>query len=191
MNNIQGFFQRIVQLTPGEWELFLSKFKTKEYKENEDVIPAGENCNKIVFIDKGTLAMVYDKDGREFIREFIFENDVASVYESYLNGRPARYSLRTVTKARVHSLTKNDIIFLTEQIPALAGISLTIIEQIYLNISRRFESFLLDSAEERYINLLEKRPTLMQDLPQYMVASYLGITDVALSRIRARIAKKS
>lgn len=190
MNIIKGFFQRIVELSPEEWDLFLSKFQKKEFKEKEEIISVGEVCNKVVFIESGILTMVYSKDGREFIREFIFDNDVASVYESYLNGKPSRYSLRAVRQSKVYILHKADITQLTIKIPALSRISLTVTEQVYLNISRRFESMLTESAEERYLNLLEKRPTLMQDLPQYMVASYLGITDVALSRIRARVVKR-
>lgn len=65
-----------------------------------------------------------------------------------------------------------------------------IAENLFLIVSEKYESFLLESAEERYLNLIKNRPKVIQNIPQYMIASYLGITPEGLSRIRKRLARR-
>ena len=69
-------------------------------------------------------------------------------------------------------------------------LSNNIVQELYLDVSEKYESFLIKSAEERYLELINNRPSLSQKIPQYMLASYIGVTPEGLSRIKKRISKK-
>jgi CRP-like cAMP-binding protein len=75
---------------------------------------------------------------------------------------------------------------LYKTLPKIKELSRTIVENLYMEVSEKYESFFLKSPEERYLELLNKRPKFFQRVPQYMIASYLGMTPEGLSRIRKR-----
>ena len=75
---------------------------------------------------------------------------------------------------------------LYKTLPQVQILSRTIAESLYMEVSEKYESFFLKSPEERYLELINKRPNFLQRVPQYMIASYLGMTPEGLSRIRKR-----
>jgi hypothetical protein len=75
----------------------------------------------------------------------------------------------------------------SQMIPQLKMIAAKLTESAYLNVTSRMESLITLSAEQRYLELIKRRPNLLAEIPLYLIASYLGITDVALSRIRKKI----
>ena len=75
---------------------------------------------------------------------------------------------------------------LYEKLPKVQLLSRKIVENLYMEVSGKYESFFLNSPEERYLELINKRPNFIQRVPQYMIASYLGMTPEGLSRIRKR-----
>jgi CRP-like cAMP-binding protein len=76
-----------------------------------------------------------------------------------------------------------------EKFPKIKELSRNTVESLYIEVSEKYESFFLKTAEERYLELISTGPKFIQRIPQYMIASYLGITPEALSRIRKRLAK--
>jgi CRP-like cAMP-binding protein len=84
-------------------------------------------------------------------------------------------------------LHKDDISFLYETLPKFYELSNSILQDLYLDVSKKYESFLIDSAQDRYLELIKSRPMLIKKIPQYMIASYIGVTPEALSRIKKRI----
>ena len=163
---------------------------SKQKKAGEYLVNQDEICNKLFFLKKGITKMIYEKDNKTFIKDFVFENNFVSVYESFINRKPARYSLKAVTDCEYDVIQYQDLQKAYNEVPALKELQLIMTEHIYLNVSNRLESLITLSAEERYLELIKIRPNLVNEIPQFMLASYLGITDVALSRIRGRIAKK-
>ena len=75
---------------------------------------------------------------------------------------------------------------LYEKLPKIQVLSRKIVENLYMEVSEKYESFFLKSPEERYLELMNTRPKFIQRVPQYMIASYLGMTPEGLSRIRKR-----
>ena len=89
------------------------------------------------------------------------------------------------------TLIHRDALFRSyKKLPKVQELSRNIVENLYIEVSEKYESFFLKTAEERYLELINSRPTIIQRIPQYMIASYLGITPEGLSRIRKRLAKK-
>lgn len=168
---------------------FESRFVAKSAKSGEYIIEEGEVCRKILFLQKGCIAMIYERDHKSFIKDFIFKNDFASVYESVLSKAPARYSLKAVNDCQFQSISLNALEKAYQEIPILKTVAAKLTESAYLNVTKRLESLITLSAEQRYLDLLEQRSNLLSEVPLYLIASYLGITDVALSRIRRKVSR--
>lgn len=164
-----------------------SIFTFKEAEPGQYVIKEGEVCRKLLFLSEGCMSMVYERDNKSFIKDFIFENSFASVYESFITSEPARYALKAITHCKFESISIHDLEKTYQSIPQLKVLANSQTEAAYLNITRRMESLITLPAEKRYLELLERRPRLLSEVPLYLIASYLGITDVALSRIRKKI----
>ena len=176
---------------PREKLEFLEKqyYVSKKAKAGEYIVKQGEVCRNVCFLQEGTMIMVYERKERTFIKDFIFKNDFASVHQSLITKQPARYALKAISDCIYQSAAYEDLERIYKEYPALNDMSKKFTEIIYLNMTQRFESIITLSAEERYLELLERRPPLLSEVPLYMIASYLGITDVALSRIRKRISQ--
>ena len=130
------------------------------------------------------------KKTKVFIRDFIFENSPALVYPSFYLQEPSKYSIRTWTDCNVWELTKENFEIGKKKISNLQIIAFKITNLFYRNIEKRFESLITQTAEERYVDLVKNHPKIINSISLKMIASYLGITDVALSQIRARIANR-
>lgn len=188
---ITDYLSKFAKLTEEEKNCFEGYVSSKKSVEGTYITQQGEICRKLIYLQKGATAMVYERKGRIFIKDFIFENSLASVYESFITQQPARYSLKAINSCVYQSIAYHDIQQLYQKIPQLNKAAKILTENVYLNMSQRFESLITLSAEQRYLELLDRRPSLLAEVPQYMIASYLGITDVALSRIRNRLSKKN
>ncbi len=191
MNTVSSYFSKFFPMTEEQKQYLENMVTTKTVEAGTYIVDQGQICRKMVYLQEGTTAMIYERDNKVYIKDFIFEDSIATVYESYLTQQPARYALKALTPCMYQSLSKHEIQRVTEMVPQLRNVARILTENVYLNISQRFESLITLSAEERYIQLLERRPRLLSDVPLYLVASYLGITDVALSRIRNRVAQKN
>lgn len=185
---VHEFLSKNTELTPQQLVEFGSKFRSKSAKAGDYIIREGEICRKLIFVEEGSMSMVYERDNKSFIKDFIFDSSFASVYESFITSKPARYSLKAITPCKFQSIALHDVEKAYQSIPVLKSLAAKQTEAAYLNITRRMESLITLSAEERYLELLERRPRLLSEIPLYLIASYLGITDVALSRIRRNIA---
>ena len=184
---IYNYLKNNTSLTSEQIAEFDSKMSSKSAKAGDYIIQEGEVCRKIFFLEEGCMSMVYDRDNKSFIKDFIFENSFASVYESFITAEPARYSLKAVTLCKYQSIAFHELEKAYKSTPQLKSLAAKQTEAAYLNITRRMESLITLSAEQRYLELLERRPRLISEIPLYLIASYLGITDVALSRIRKKI----
>lgn len=184
---VSEYIMKNLKLTTAEAALLESKFTTKTAKASEYVIPEGVVCRKLLFLNSGCLAMVYERDNKSFIKDFIFENSFATVYESFISSEPARYALKAISNCEYKSISAHDLEMAYQAIPKLRALAAKQTLAAYLNVTRRMESLITLSAEQRYLELLERRPKLLREVPLYLIASYLGITDVALSRIRKNI----
>ena len=180
----------IAPLTSKESKILAELHTLKTYKKNTIIDEQGTVSRAVYYLNEGILAMEYKKKSKIFIRDFIFKNSPALVYPSFYLQEPSRYSIRTVTDCNVWELTKENFEIGKKKIPNLQIIAFKITNLFHRNIEKRFESLITQTAEERYVDLVKNHPKIINSISLKMIASYLGITDVALSRIRARLAKK-
>ena len=180
----------IAPLTPKERKILAELHTLKTYKKSTIIDKQGTISKAVYYLNEGILAMEYKKKSKVFIRDFIFKNSPALVYPSFYLQELSRYSIRTLTDCNVWELTKENYEIGKKKIPNLQIIAFKITNLFHRNIEKRFESLITQTAEERYVDLVKNHPKIINSISLKMIASYLGITDVALSRIRSRLAKK-
>ena len=188
--NIKNALSEYINLTETEWLVLSNSLVTKHYKKGEYFLRENEFCNYVGFVDKGLFNFFYLIDGVEHIRGFFFMNDFISNYPCFLLGNKSKFYIRALENSSITLIHKKDLFLLYKQLPKLQELSRSIVEKLYIEISEKYESFFIKTAEERYLELINSEPNIIKTVPQYMIASYLGITPEGLSRIKKRISKK-
>lgn len=134
--------------------------------------------------------MHYLVDGEEKTTFFYIENQFVSSYESFTKQTPAKHSLECTEDCKLVVITQEGAMGLLTHSNKFESLARTIMEEelgIYQSI---VASFITLSPEQRYLDLIKNRPDLIQRIPQYQLATYLGVNAESLSRIKKRIAKK-
>lgn len=157
----------------------------KEIKKNEYLIRPGKICNFIAFVNNGILRYYIDKDGEEFNIDFHLQATFASAYSSFLTGNPTIGYLQALENSELLILSKQDYDKLLAESSDWYKLAKYISDDYFLRKCKRQTSLLMDSAKDRYDLLLSTYPKIEQLVPQYQIASYLGIKPESLSRIKS------
>lgn len=184
---IKTYFSNFLPLETDDLETFFKKFTLKNFKKGDYFIKEGELCSEIGFIVKGCLICVYNKEGIDVIDEFSMENEFISDYRSLLDNKPAEKDVKCLEDTELLVIKGNDLNDLYNQKHSFERVGRIIAESLFKNWHQKAISLMLDSAETRYRKLINNKPTLLQRVPQYLIASYLNITPESLSRIRKKI----
>jgi CRP-like cAMP-binding protein len=186
-----AYLARFVTLSEGEFAAFCAKLMPRPLKRKEVLLRQGEVCKHVAFITQGCLRYFYLVEGEEHTGQFFFENSFYTDYESFLSGEPSRQNVDALEKTELLLLRKTDLYGLYEENPKFERFGRLMAEQAYLGVRRRNTDLLNLSPEDRYLELLAKRPKVIERIPQHYIASYLGIKPQSLSRIRKRISGAS
>jgi len=146
----------------------------------------GHTCRTIYFVTKGVLRIYYYKDGVDVSESFEFENSIVARVESLFSGKPSRKAIQCVEDVELTAIDATKLFALYEEHPEIETLFRKIYEAAYVRTVNRIESLQFHSAEERYNNLLADHPNVLQKVPLKHISSFLGITQVSLSRIRAK-----
>lgn len=153
-------------------------------KKNRDLQPIGHTCKTIYFINKGIARIYYFKDGIDVTENFFFENSIIARVESLFTGKPSRKAIQVLEDAEIVGINANQLFKLYDSFPEIERLFRKIFEAAYVETVHRIEGIQFHTAEERYKALLLEAPDILKRVPLKYVASYLGITQVSLSRIR-------
>ena len=118
---------------------------------------------------------------------FAFKQNFVSGYTSFLTREPSKYAIETLTKTSLWSLSYEDLQEIYQETQVGQALGRKASEALFLNKARREQALLTQTAEQRYMNLLTEQPEFIREIPLKYIASYIGITPQALSRIRKRI----
>ncbi len=155
-------------------------------KKNKELQLIGQTCKTIYFINKGVARIYYFKDGIDITEIFSFENNIIARVESLFTGKPSRKAIQVLEDSEVVAINAHELFKLYDLFPEIERLFRKIFEAAYVETVNRIEGMQFHSAEERYNGLLSEAPNVLMRVPLKYVASYLGITQVSLSRIRAR-----
>lgn len=167
-----------------------SAFDKVEYAKGELLLQEGSVCNFIGFIDEGIVRFYQIKDGSEKVTAFWFAGEFLSNYRSFVSQRPSDHYIETLTTGSYWRLDKDKLNRLYDERPMIDRLGRKMAEQLYLMVAGRLDNILKETPEQRYLSLQQNRSRLLTDIPQYMIASYLGVSAETLSRIRKRLTTK-
>ena len=177
----------IASLNEAEEKAFLRILEVKVFKKKAFLLQEGKLCNKITFVNNGCVRLFYNVEGVENTMQFFFGDSWYTDYASFLTGNPTIENMQALVETEVIQFTKNDLYSLYNAMPVFERVGRVFAENAFLSISQLNQMKTNEEPEVRYINLLKRRPELIQQVPQHYIASYLGIKPETLSRIRKRI----
>lgn len=144
----------------------------------------GHTCKTVYFVQKGVVRIYYFKDAIDITESFEFENAFVARAESLFTGQPSRKAIQALEPTKLVAIDSTRLFKLFDTHPDLERLFRKIIEVSYVRTINRIESLQFNAAEERYKSLLKESPDVLKRIPLKYIASYLGITQVSLSRIR-------
>ena len=186
MNELKAFFKKYIPLA--DTENLVSAFDVvQKLKRKDFLLKPGQNCSFLAFIKKGTFRVFfYDNDGIEITVWFSFEGMMVGDLLAFYKESKAIFYVQAVDDSEIRIISKNKLEKLYLSNPEYLQFGRKYAENVSVNVMERMLSFQTKSAEERYLELLAN-PNYMQKIPLKHLASYLGITDTSLSRIRKNI----
>lgn len=186
---VKSYFQRILpNLSSQTWLEVEKCLEVRSFAKDEWIIQAGQVENYVCYLHSGLVRFVIRQDGKERITSFFSEDEMFSAYESFLQRQPTMYYIQALEPTVLICLNKKNVVELYDRFPEMDRFGRLIAEYLFIFITDMNNSLATMTPEERYIRLTKKSKQLLQRVPQYMIASYLGVTPEALSRIRKRIA---
>lgn len=182
-----NFLKEVSALSPEAEHALLSITYLTNIKKHHDLQSIGHTCKTIYFVKSGMARIYYFKDGNDVTEYFAFDNEIIIRAESLFTGNPSQKAIQALEDTVFISIPANELFSLFEKHRDLERLFRKIVESAYVDTTNRLESIQFHSAEERYKHLLATAPNLIQRIPLKHIASYLGITQVSLSRIRANL----
>jgi CRP-like cAMP-binding protein len=190
-NQLKDFIGRQVDLPEDQWVKLMPAIKHHSFTKNDMIIRTGDDAQHVFFVVSGvTRTYILDKEGNEFTKAFKGPNQLIAPYAELLMGTNCKSNIQALSKCELISIKFDIFQELTQVHPGWMFIAKSLAEENFLIKEKRENEFLQLSAEERYREFVKDHPDIYQKIPQYMVASYIGVTPVFLSRMLKSLEKK-
>ena len=191
MKNIYHYLSEVLDLPLDIVEKCKINFSVQVAKKGTFLLQAGEVCNYTFFVEKGLLRMYsLDQHGKEHVIQFAPENWMISDRSSLFFNENSHFYIEAVEDTEYLMLGNNFFTELSVQFPDSVYKIDLLLQKHIKNLQDRVRALLSDTAEERYLAFIKMYPDILQRVPQWMVASYLGITPESLSRVRKNLVSK-
>ncbi|MES2593616.1 MAG: Crp/Fnr family transcriptional regulator [Bacteroidota bacterium] len=155
--------------------------------KNQPLLEIGNRCNDLIFIEKGLMRGYYFDDGKEITNWFAQENEFAASLYSLVAMKPSTEAIEALEECEFIQLPYSSLQRLYLKFPETERLGRIIVESYYIKLEERLLNIHFKTAKERYQSIVLNKPSLLQRVPLGQIASYLGITQETLSRIRAEI----
>lgn len=165
----------------------LQQYERFVLKKGETLAIPGKQVDYFYYLAAGCMSYYKMEEGEVKVLEFYTEDVFFTDLLSYVNEVPSTYFLKALESTIVFGIKKVDAEQLFEASHQLERFGRLSMQEAFLKLFTRVERMSIRSNEERYLRLLEKRPDLFQRVPNYLIASYLGMTPVGLSKLRKRL----
>lgn len=184
--------QGMIKTTPQEMASFLAACSVKQFKRNEVLATAGRTPAAVFFVNQGLIRVfALDQEGREHTIHFALAGRFIADYAAFLQQIPACYTLEALEPTEVVVVPRQAIEQGYRDLPEGQQLGRLIAEYYFIYQDQRIKDLITLSPAARYAALDEVFPTLTNRVPQHLIASYLGITSVHLSRVKSRQARTS
>lgn len=173
--------------TKEEFEKIVGLYQPIEFGKNEYLIKEGTTANFYYFLETGfARSYVIDLEGNDITTKFYSSKDIVIDWHSYFLKTKCRENIQAITSCLAWKITFEDFMQLFN-IEAFREVGRTRLVNNYFELKNHSVSVIADPAKDRYLNLLKTKPDLVQNVPLKQIATFLGITDTSLSRIRKEI----
>jgi len=196
---IKSFIQKYVNLDSEQLKQVDSIISTRYYKKNEIISFPDDIWTEYIFINTGIIrSYIINDEGKDFTKQFCFNTSQSKIgnlfavdFESLLTGTPSYCSFEVLKDSEVTVFSKKDIDRLRNESNIWKNLSNIMSNLAYLHTNEFADALLTKSAKQRYIKLREDISMIIDKIPQYHIATFLGITPVSLSRIRKELNMKT
>ncbi|MCL2074665.1 MAG: Crp/Fnr family transcriptional regulator [Marinilabiliaceae bacterium] len=189
-NKLIEYFQKIVSLTREEIDAITESMDIKEFAKGDFLLKEGYRDKDSFFILEGLVRRYKNIDGEEITTNFYAEEQWILSLTGLTENSVSEDNLICMEDTTVVVGNEQKAQELYSRFPHFESIAIAAIETTFLQQQKRMDFYITDTPEKRYIRLLETQPDIFQRVPQYHIASYLGVKPESLSRIRKRIVSK-
>ena len=189
LENLKG---KILSYTQVDDEVLANEmqfYELLELERGDTLVSPGQLVHHFYYVVSGCIYYYKLDEGEQKVLEFYTEDVFFTDLPAYVKGTHSNYYLKASEKSLVYAVKKSDAENSFKKSHQLERFGRLSMQEAFIKIFTRVERLNSRTNEERYLRLLEKRPDLFQRLPQYLIASYLGITPVGLSKLRKRLGK--
>lgn len=186
LNTIRSF----IPLSSQDEGIVRTLFHKKVFKKGDHLLQAGSICRYIIFIETGLVRYYINSDGEEHTNYFNREGEFVCDYMSFLPQVPSYVNIQALEDTTIFVISFTDIQQFYKEVEHGERFGRMGIEQVFVNVINQIKSLYTDPPEVRYSQFLSNFPDIGQRIPQYYIASYVGIKPQSLSRIRKRISGK-
>lgn len=182
--NVSEYLNTYVTISNEELSDVLTYFNMECYAKKDLIIRKGQVCNKLYFIKTGLARSYYLKDGKEVTQWFFNEQQFMTSLESFFEQTGSLYYIEVIEETVLYSITKTDLDFLFSKYAKMEKFGRLLSVEMLTKIANKLNSIQFQTAKERYKYMLEEYPDILYRVPLGHLASYLGMTQETLSRIR-------
>jgi CRP-like cAMP-binding protein len=186
---IKDFFKGFGILTDEEINFAIDYFIPEEINKGKFYLKEGQISNKVSFVEKGLFRLFYQLNGEEKIMLFFSESQLMTDYFGFLTNMPSIRPIQALEDSVIYSIEKKNLNKLFDCSKNWERIGRHLAESAYVTSVLRANRLLHDDYNTRVQTFIDESPSLMQRVPQYMIASYLNMTPETLSRVKRRTMK--
>ncbi|WP_166963902.1 Crp/Fnr family transcriptional regulator [Yeosuana marina] len=187
MDNFKKFLEKLISFNPKETDVFISLFFEQDLKKGDYLAKAGEYSTKLAFLKSGIMRAFYrNSNGKEYNKTFFIENSFVAAYSSLITKQKNLINIECLTNCKILISDFKEINKLYDSYPKIESLARILAERKFtIKEKREVELVTLDAAD-RYKIFQKEYPNLENLVPQYHIASYLGVSPTQLSRIRSK-----
>lgn len=185
MNDLKNYFNSISKINDSTWDRILPFFREEKLLKKEDFAKEGKTSRKIAFLKTGVVrAFFINQEGKDYNKQFFVGQSIIGAYSSLLTEKVNLIAQQALTDCVIYCCDYKSLTNLYDEHPDLERFARKIAEHYFLEKEKKEIEIVLLDASQRYMLFKKEFPTLEQLIPQFHIASYLGISATQLSRIR-------
>lgn len=189
---MRAVFEHVVPLPDPVWQAVLEVAQFTRFTKKQILLEPGQVCDRMILIHQGAMRLYRLPDGLDITYFFFFPQALAFAtdFASFTTDVPSQYYLECIDDCQVTIFYRSDIYAVYERYPQMQKFGRLMAEQAYRMMDRRMSHFQFHDLQTRYLAMLEEESTLLQRVPQHLLATYLGVTPESLSRIKQRVTRQ-